>query len=136
MFDKKLPQKWDEAADIIIVGSGFAGLAAAIEARANGASTIILEKAKGRGGNSIISEGFIAAAGSVFQKKQAIIDSPEQMARDMKKAGLGLNHPDLLAALVLCNTMDRPRPGGFGPNCFILSTALYPMAFLLPSTWA
>jgi thioredoxin reductase len=33
MVDKKLPQKWDEEADIIIVGSGFAGLAAAIETK-------------------------------------------------------------------------------------------------------
>ena len=44
MFDKKLPQKWDEAADIVIVGSGFAGLAAAIEARQTGSSVIILER--------------------------------------------------------------------------------------------
>ena len=27
----KLPAKWDETADVVIVGSGFAGLAAAIE---------------------------------------------------------------------------------------------------------
>ncbi len=47
MVDKKLPQKWDEAADIIIVGSGFAGLAAAIEARKAGNSVIILEKNDG-----------------------------------------------------------------------------------------
>lgn len=33
MVDKKLPQKWDKKADIIIVGSGFAGLAAAIETK-------------------------------------------------------------------------------------------------------
>ncbi len=56
MFDKMLPQKWDEAADIIIVGSGFAGLAAAIEARQAGSSVIILEKMMGYGGNSTISD--------------------------------------------------------------------------------
>jgi flavocytochrome c len=91
-----MANKYDEVFDVVVIGSGFAGLAAAIEAKAAGASTIILEKSKGRGGNSIISEGFIAAAGSVFQKKQSIMDSPEQMASDMKKAGLGLNHPDLV----------------------------------------
>ena len=91
-----MANKYGEVFDVVVIGSGFAGLAAAIEARAAGASTIILEKTKGRGGNSIISEGFIAAAGSVFQKKQSIIDSPECMASDMKKAGLDLNHPDLV----------------------------------------
>jgi flavocytochrome c len=91
--------KYDELFDVVVIGSGFAGLAAAIEAKAAGASTIILEKAKGRGGNSIISEGFIAAAGSLFQKKQSIMDSPEQMASDMIKAGLGLNHPDLVRTI-------------------------------------
>ena len=31
-----MPQKWDETFDIVVIGSGFAGLAAAIEARKNG----------------------------------------------------------------------------------------------------
>ena len=31
MAQKVNPQKWDEEADIIVIGSGFAGLAAAIE---------------------------------------------------------------------------------------------------------
>lgn len=86
----------DEVFDVVVIGSGFAGLAAAIEAATAGASTIVLEKMKGCGGNSIISEGFIAANGSEFQRKQGIRDSPEQMADDMIKAGLGLNHPDLV----------------------------------------
>ena len=38
------PDKWDESADVVIIGSGFAGLAAAIEAKQAGASIIILEK--------------------------------------------------------------------------------------------
>ena len=35
---------WDEITDVLIIGSGFAGLAAAIEACNAGASVIILEK--------------------------------------------------------------------------------------------
>jgi succinate dehydrogenase/fumarate reductase flavoprotein subunit len=38
------PQKWDEKVDIIVIGSGFAGLAAAIEAKIAGSSVIVLEK--------------------------------------------------------------------------------------------
>ena len=53
----KLPTKWDETADVVIVGSGFAGLAAAIEAKKAGASVVVLEKMATVGGNSIINGG-------------------------------------------------------------------------------
>jgi len=95
LMDATIPESWDEEADVIIVGSGFAGLAAAIEAKNAGASVIILEKMKGYGGNSTISDGVIAAAGTTLQKKFAIQDSPQLMYSDMMKAGLGLNHPKL-----------------------------------------
>ncbi|MFC1917635.1 flavocytochrome c [Chloroflexota bacterium] len=87
---------WDEIADVVIIGSGFAGLTAAVEAHNCGASVIILEKMNAPGGNSIISDGGIAAAGTIFQKKAGIKDSPDLMYNDMLKAGLGLNHPELV----------------------------------------
>lgn len=82
--------------DVIVVGSGFAGLAAAIEAREAGARVVVLEKMKAVGGNSVISDGGIAAAGTDLQEKFGIQDSPELMYRDMMKAGLGINHPQLV----------------------------------------
>jgi succinate dehydrogenase/fumarate reductase flavoprotein subunit len=39
-----LPSKWDYEADVVVVGAGGAGLAAAIEAHDAGASVLILEK--------------------------------------------------------------------------------------------
>ncbi|MFC1930178.1 flavocytochrome c [Chloroflexota bacterium] len=90
-----VPQ-WDEVTDVIVIGSGFAGLAAAIEACNAGASVIILEKMSAPGGNSIISDGGIAAAGTEIQKKFGIKDSPKLMYQDMLKAGLGINYPDLV----------------------------------------
>jgi flavocytochrome c len=96
----QVPQKWHEKADVVIIGSGFAGLAAAIEAANAGASVIVLEKMKGRGGNSVISDGLVAAAGSALQIEQGIKDSPQTMFEDMLRAGLGLNHPDLVKLLV------------------------------------
>ena len=95
VFEKQM-EDWDEMADVVVIGSGFAGLTAAIEARNAGASVVILEKMKAPGGNSIISDGGIAAAGTPLQKKEGIKDSPELMYADMLKAGLGLNHPDLV----------------------------------------
>lgn len=88
-------EQWDKEYDVIIIGSGFAGLAAAIEAKLAGANTIVFEKMRIPGGNSAISGGLIAAAGSSLQFKEGIADSPELMYRDMLKAGLDLNYPEL-----------------------------------------
>jgi flavocytochrome c len=85
--------------DVIVIGAGFAGLAAAIEARNAGASVVVLEKMKAPGGNSIISDGGIAAAGTAMQRRLGIEDSPELMYEDMLRAGLGLNQPALVRAV-------------------------------------
>lgn len=52
-----VPAHWDQEADVVIAGYGFAGTAAAISAHDQGASVLILEKAPERfkGGNSRVS---------------------------------------------------------------------------------
>jgi len=99
VFEKAIDH-WHEETDVVVVGSGFAGLSAALEAYEAGASVIILEKMKSYGGNSIISDGGIAAPGTKLQKKYDINDSPDRMYEDMLKAGLGLNHPEMVRVLV------------------------------------
>lgn len=88
--------RWDETIDVIVIGSGFAGLSAAIEARNAGASVIVLEKMKAIGGNSTISDGGIAAPATDIQIKNGIEDSADLMAADMMKAGLGINDSQLV----------------------------------------
>jgi flavocytochrome c len=73
-----------------------AGLSAAIEAHKAGASVIVFEKMKVTGGNTRISDGGVAAPNNYLQKKRGIDDSPELFYEDMLRAGLGLNHPDLV----------------------------------------
>jgi flavocytochrome c len=90
-----LPKKWDETYDVVVIGSGFAGLAAASEAKRAGASVVILEKMRTPGGNSIVNGGVVSAAGSPLQEKQGIKDSPELLLQDMLTAGLHLNHVEL-----------------------------------------
>ena len=64
--------KFDKVYDIIVVGSGFAGLAAAIEARLGGAEVLLIEKMPAFGGNSAINGGAFSVAGSTLQKKFGI----------------------------------------------------------------
>lgn len=96
---KKNEVHFDDTFDVIVIGTGFAGLTAAIESRLAGAQVLILEKMSACGGNSIISDGGIAAPGSKLQQKFGITDSPERMYTDMLEAGMGLNDPALVHTL-------------------------------------
>ncbi|MFC2009252.1 FAD-dependent oxidoreductase, partial [Chloroflexota bacterium] len=91
---------WDREEDVVVIGAGFAGLAAAIEAHNAGASVTVIEKMRAPGGNSSISEGGIAAPNTKIQKRLGIEDSPDLMYEDMVRAGLGLNHPSLVREVV------------------------------------
>ena len=95
----KKPQ-FDKVYDVIVVGSGFAGLAAALESRLGGAEVLLIEKMPAFGGNSAINGGAFSVAGSPLQKKFGIKDSPEQMLADMIRSGRGLSHVDLLKMVV------------------------------------
>lgn len=87
---------FDESWDVIIVGTGFAGLSAAIEARQAGCNVLVLEKMGVPGGNSAISAGMTAAPATPLQAEANIVDSPTRLANDMLAAGKGLNDPALL----------------------------------------
>jgi flavocytochrome c len=80
----------------VVIGSGFAGLAAAYEAKKAGASVVVFEKMRTLGGNSIINGGVVSAAGSPKEQQQGIKDSPELLMNDMLAAGLNLNHVELV----------------------------------------
>lgn len=87
-----MPAKWDKTFDVIVIGSGFAGLAAAIEAKAAGANVIVLDKMTILGGNSRINGGVMTATGCPQQVKAGVKDSPELLEQDILKAGLYLNN--------------------------------------------
>ncbi len=84
-------QNPDETWDVVIVGSGFTGMAAAIEAAKAGAKTLVIEKMPTAGGNSIIDEGMLSVVLSPQQKKRHIKDSSSLLADDMLQNGEFLN---------------------------------------------
>ena len=92
---------WDESYEIVIVGSGFAGLAAAVEAHRKGAKKIVvLEKMPYFGGNSVVCHGNANFVGTELQKKYGVEDSEELLFQDQMKASRGYNHPDVLRHII------------------------------------
>lgn len=72
-----------EAFDVVVVGGGGSGLAAAIEAREAGASVALLEKNAKLGGSTAWSIGSISSTGTPHQKKSGVDDSPADHWADM-----------------------------------------------------
>lgn len=66
---------WDEECEVLVVGSGYSGLAAAIEAKNAGADVKIIEKMNRVGGNSAFAAGDMAVCGSKVQAREGIEDS-------------------------------------------------------------
>lgn len=88
--------KWNEEVDVIVIGSGFAGLAAAISARQMGASVIVLEKRSNCGGNSLFSDGLLARVNPNLQLENGLTDSPDLLRQDMLRAGRGYSDEKLV----------------------------------------
>ena len=89
-------QPFNEIHDLVIVGSGFAGLSAAYAALKAGVKDILLlDKMEAFGGNSCLCGVLMSVPLNPKQQKQGIKDSVDLMVADMTKAGRGFNHPDL-----------------------------------------
>lgn len=65
--------------DVIVIGSGAAGMSAAVEARDNGARVLLCEAADRLGGSSAASGGIYYAAGTTLQRAQGIADSADAL---------------------------------------------------------
>ncbi|MET0660965.1 MAG: FAD-dependent oxidoreductase [Steroidobacteraceae bacterium] len=65
--------------DVIVIGGGGAGFAAALSARERGASVLVVEAGDKPGGSSAMSGGVVYAAGTSVQKAAGITDSPDGM---------------------------------------------------------
>lgn len=72
--------KFDDSADLVVIGLGAAGASAAIEARLAGADVLVLERASAGGGSTAYSGGFIYLGGGTrVQKLNGFDDTVEDM---------------------------------------------------------
>jgi len=84
----------DETYDVIVVGGGGAGLAAALEVRAVGRSVVLLEKNAMLGGSTAWSIGSVSASASPHQLRKGIEDCSDEHWRDMAKFNCALDYRD------------------------------------------
>ncbi len=96
--DKATPAQTElpTSADVVVVGGGGAGFAAAITAANEGKNVVLLEKMGVFGGDTALSGGEMAAPGNWIQVQEGIPDSPEALAEDMLVGGDNVGDPALV----------------------------------------
>ena len=87
---------WAAEADVIVVGWGAAGACAALQAREQGASVMVVDRFEG-GGASALSGGVVYAGGGTRQQLQAgYHDSPQAMFDYLTQEVRGVVRDDTL----------------------------------------
>ncbi|RMG14846.1 MAG: L-aspartate oxidase [Planctomycetota bacterium] len=93
-FDtRELPLRY---ADVLVLGSGVAGLSAALAAAGAGASVLVVTKGEAKESNTLYAQGGIAAV----LDPDGSEDSHEAHARDTKVAGAGLCDDEVVELVV------------------------------------
>ena len=87
---------WQQRADVVVIGTGVAGLAAGLAAHRQGARTVILSKAPDLGGTTAT----FYAQGGIAVVLPFTGDTVESHVRDTLIAGAGLCDPDAVRSIV------------------------------------
>ncbi len=71
-----------EYVDVVVIGAGAAGLAAAGDAVAAGADVVVLEREAEAGGAANVAGGLMLFSGTPEQRAAGVLDSPAQLAAE------------------------------------------------------
>ncbi|MBP1044340.1 flavocytochrome c [Vagococcus sp. BWB3-3] len=86
--------------DVVIVGAGGGGMAAAIEAKEKGMNPVIFEKMPVAGGNTVKASAGMNASETKYQKAEGIEDTNDLFFEETLKGGKGTNDQELLRYFV------------------------------------
>jgi len=90
----------DETVDVVIAGSGAAGLSAALAAASQKVSVLVLEKSSKLGGASALSGGLLWAPMNHHMKERGLEDSREEALEYAKQAAGDTFEPDLVETYI------------------------------------
>lgn len=108
-IEKEAPKQLNWETDILVIGSGMAGMSAALEAADNGVKVIMLEKLGRIGGTSTLSAGWVHAAGTSIQEKIGIEDNVDKFYEDWMMLAENANDEYVDAAMVRYTTDNSPK---------------------------
>ncbi|ATE65481.1 FAD-dependent oxidoreductase [Rhizorhabdus dicambivorans] len=91
---------WDETVDVVVVGSGAAGVAAALSAQHHGATAVVLERSDKFGGTSAVSAGGAWIPNNHHMHEVGSTDSREQALTYLRHLSLGGMDMDLAEVFV------------------------------------
>ena len=91
-------------ADLIVIGSGAAGLSAALTAAELGLSVLVLEKEGVIGGSSLMSGGSLCFVNTDIQSANGVTDSQDRLREDLLRVGGGYSKPEVVEAYVANQT--------------------------------
>jgi fumarate reductase flavoprotein subunit len=75
--------EFDAELDVLVIGAGACGLAAALRAAQAGARVGIVEKLDRLAGNSMVSSGSVPGAGTRFQREAGLLDDADAFVEDL-----------------------------------------------------
>ncbi len=105
----------EQSADVVVVGAGPGGLAAAVEAARAGASVLVLEATRRIGGNAAISTGYMAFVDIDRQHAANVEDADEIFVRDLlKEVELQRTWHDPIFDVALAEKFSRETRGAYG----------------------
>ena len=95
-----MPAKWDEEADVVVLGYGGAGGTAAVVAHDKGAEVLIVEKTEVPGGTTAIAGGAVWIPNNPVAKAAGIQDSRDEALTYMRLIAQGQADDQLIVACV------------------------------------
>jgi 3-oxosteroid 1-dehydrogenase len=95
-----LPDVWDEEVDLVVIGSGSAGMTGALVAAVGGASVLVLEKTELVGGTTAVSGGGLWVPLNRHASEVGVDDNREDALTYLRACAGGAGDDEVLVALV------------------------------------